>query len=507
MAGNIYTWSTTAATNASADSDINFAEGQLPGTVNDSARALMAGVAGFVKDNNATISTTGSANAYAATSSNTIAALATGLRFVFKANFTNTSAATLNLTPSGGAAFGAKSIRVLSGGADVALTGGEIQNNGLYTFIYDAAANAAAGGWILLNPAITANPLPNFVINGGMEIDQANAGAAVTATGSYCVDMVQMWEVGAQVISAQQTADAPPGFKYSAKFTVTTQNATPAAGDYTMFAFPFEGKRIARLGFGAAGASSVAIGFWAKANRTGTYGGSLENAASNRSYPFSWTINASGTWEYKTVVIAGDTTGTWVTTSATAMYLWISMMVGSSRAGTAGAWVASDFQGVTGQTNGVAAVTDYMQITGVSLIAGSTPVSSGMSQYAVLPFEQELERCQRYYEKSFDYGTAPAQNAGFGGSAIFIATKAGAVAINSNTFHYKVPKRFNTVTVTTYNTSAANAQIRDGNASVDCSAVVVSNAGEKSFNINCTGNAATAIGNQLCFHWTGDARP
>src|SRR5215813_2312513 len=105
MAGNIYTWSTTAATNASADADINWAEGQLPGTVNDSARAVMAGVAGFVKDNNATISTTGSANAYAATSSNTIAALATGLRFVFKASFGNTGAATLNLTPQGGAAF------------------------------------------------------------------------------------------------------------------------------------------------------------------------------------------------------------------------------------------------------------------------------------------------------------------------------------------------------------------------------------------------------------------
>src|SRR5216684_1231593 len=99
MAGNIYTWSTTAATNATADADINWAEGQLPGTVNDSARGTMAGVAGYVKDNNATISTTSTVNVYAATSSNTIAALATGLKFCLKANSSNTAACTLNLTP------------------------------------------------------------------------------------------------------------------------------------------------------------------------------------------------------------------------------------------------------------------------------------------------------------------------------------------------------------------------------------------------------------------------
>src|SRR5215475_10173461 len=123
MAGNIYTWSTTAATNASTDADINWAEGQAPASVNDSARGTMAGVAGFVKDNNATISTTGSSNAYAATSSNTIAALATGLIFKFKANFTNTGAATLNLTPQGGSAFGAKSIRKWTVNGESALTG------------------------------------------------------------------------------------------------------------------------------------------------------------------------------------------------------------------------------------------------------------------------------------------------------------------------------------------------------------------------------------------------
>lgn len=42
---SLWQWSTTAANNASADPSINWAEGQAPSTVNDSARAMMAAVA------------------------------------------------------------------------------------------------------------------------------------------------------------------------------------------------------------------------------------------------------------------------------------------------------------------------------------------------------------------------------------------------------------------------------------------------------------------------------
>lgn len=153
MAGNPYLWSTTALTNASVDADINFAEGQLPGTVNNSARGLMAGIAGWLLDTNGSTATTGSANAYAFTSNVAYAALATGLRLVVRANFTNTAAATFNLTPSGGAAFGAKAIKIIrvSGEGDPAAN--EIRANGHYILEYDATANGAAGAWILLNPS------------------------------------------------------------------------------------------------------------------------------------------------------------------------------------------------------------------------------------------------------------------------------------------------------------------------------------------------------------------
>lgn len=162
MAGNIFGWSQTAAANSNSDSTINWAEGQNPSTVNDSARAEMAVHAGFLADNNATTTFGGTATAYTFASALTPPALATGLRLRAKANATNPGAATLTVTPSGAAAFTAKAIRVVNqGGIDTDPWAGAIQNNGIYEFNYDAAANAAAGAWILLNPSAPGNVLLN----------------------------------------------------------------------------------------------------------------------------------------------------------------------------------------------------------------------------------------------------------------------------------------------------------------------------------------------------------
>lgn len=147
MAGNPYLWETTAANNDDADGDINFAEGQTPGSVNNSARGTMAGVAGWLKDTNGTITSGGSANGYTITSNIAYAALATGIVLGFKANHTNTGAATLTLN-----ALTSKAIRIFTTAGDVAVPADSIMSGGQYMVRYDAAANSAAGAWILLNP-------------------------------------------------------------------------------------------------------------------------------------------------------------------------------------------------------------------------------------------------------------------------------------------------------------------------------------------------------------------
>lgn len=135
-------WSATASSNANSDSNINFAEGQAPSTVNDSARALMAGVKAFANQIGGAKTSAGAGNAYTFTSDSAGAistAYAAGMSFRFKADKTNTGAATFN-------ADGVGAVDIRKGGAQTALVAGDIVQNG----IYDVAHNGTY--FILLNP-------------------------------------------------------------------------------------------------------------------------------------------------------------------------------------------------------------------------------------------------------------------------------------------------------------------------------------------------------------------
>lgn len=347
----------------------------------------------------------------------------------------------------------------------------------------------------------------NLIVNGGQIVDQRRAGGAatgITATTTYITDQWYITAAGAVVVTAQQVADAPPGFEKSLLVSVTTADASIAATDRLVIRTAIEGANIAPLGFGAAGALSVSLGFWVKANRVGTYSGALANEDGSRAYPFSFSISVSSTWEYKTVTITGDTTGTWNTNNSPGFKLYFAMMAGSNFTGTANTWAAANLNGVTGTINGVAATTDFMNITGVSLIPGSVAISSAMSPYMMRSFDEDLVRCQRLYEKSFNYGTAPVQNAGsFSGEYFYPAPVAGAAAHRPPSIVFSVRKR-STPTITTFNPLAANAEIRDETASVDCTATAAV-ATEAGMQVNCTGNAATSVGNRMGVHWVADS--
>lgn len=144
---SIYDWSTTAANNATADSDINWAEGQGPSTVNNSARQVMGRVAEWRGDVGGALTAGGTANAITVTANSAFTSYADGQRLTLRIAADNTSAATLNVN-----AIGAKSIRKMLATGESALTGAELQADGIYELVYSTALNTAAGGWLLLNP-------------------------------------------------------------------------------------------------------------------------------------------------------------------------------------------------------------------------------------------------------------------------------------------------------------------------------------------------------------------
>lgn len=148
-------WSVTAASNASADSNINFAEGQQPASLNNSARAEMAAVKAFANQILGAKTSGGSANAQTFTSDAPGAisgAYAAGMGFVFKAGYTNTTTTpTFNVD-----GVGAKTIK--KGGAQAALAASDIVAGGIYFVVYEASGDC----FLLLNPEsgqIAAQPL------------------------------------------------------------------------------------------------------------------------------------------------------------------------------------------------------------------------------------------------------------------------------------------------------------------------------------------------------------
>jgi hypothetical protein len=186
-------------------------------------------------------------------------------------------------------------------------------------------------------------------------------------------------------------------------FTVGT-SYTPTSGENNFISYRVEGGDIADLSFGTASAQTVTLSFYVRSSLTGTFGGSLRNGGSNRSYPFSYTINTANTFEYKTITIPGDTGGTWLTTNGVGFEISWGLSVGSTFSGTAGAWVGSNIISVTGATNVTSTASATWFITGVQLEVGSVA-----TPFERRPFGTELALCQRYYEWGVASGSGYAQ--------------------------------------------------------------------------------------------------
>lgn len=255
----------------------------------------------------------------------------------------------------------------------------------------------------------------NRIINGDMQIDQRYAGAAATygVGAGYVLDRWQGATTIASNMQFQKVSDAPVGFTSSHKVTALT-GATITSSDYFVLIQNIEGLNTSDLGFGAAGAESVTLSFWVKSSVTGTHSGSLRNNGGTRSYPFTYSISSANTWEKKAITIAGDTTGTWLTTNGIGLSVIFDLGTGSSFRGTAGSWSASNFVGATSSVSPMATSGATWFITGVQLEPGTVA-----TPFERRNFDDELDRCKRYFTKSYPQGFAPGISSIYGGGVIY----------------------------------------------------------------------------------------
>jgi hypothetical protein len=236
----------------------------------------------------------------------------------------------------------------------------------------------------------------NRFINGDMTIDQRNNGASVTPLSgvTYTLDR---WHINASQnskVSVQRNAGSvtpPAGFTNYLGATSTSAYSV-VSGDYTTVRQSIEGFNCADLGWGTANAKTITLSFWVRSSLTGTFGGSLNNSDYTRSYPFSYTISAANTWEFETITIPGDTSGTWATNDSTGINVGFQLGTGSTFTGPAGSWSSTVYLGTTGATNIIATNGATLYITGAQFEVGSSATN-----FDYLPYGTELQLCQRYF--------------------------------------------------------------------------------------------------------------
>jgi hypothetical protein len=239
----------------------------------------------------------------------------------------------------------------------------------------------------------------NKVMNGGMVIDQRNSGSAINpVTAGYNIDRWTYYQSQTGKFSFQQNQGSvtpPTGFVKYAGFTSLSAYSITAT-DQFLYSHLIEGNNVADLAWGTANAKPVVVSFWVRSSLTGTFGGVIQNSAQNRVFPFSYAISSANTWEYKTVYVSGDTTGTWLTDTGVGLRLIFSLGTGSTYSAAAGTWTSTQFvSSVTGAVSVAGTNGATWQITGVQL----------EQNYQPTPFEQrpigiELALCQRYYWRS-----------------------------------------------------------------------------------------------------------
>jgi hypothetical protein len=308
--------------------------------------------------------------------------------------------------------------------------------------------NDASGGVL----APISSVMRNRIQNGAMVIDQRNAGASVTPNNTYTLDRWIVENSQTSKLTVQQNAGSvtpPNGFRNYLGVTSTAATSV-GSGDYFMLEQRIEGFNMADLMWGTANAKTVTLSFWVRSSLTGTFGGSLMNGTNGRAYPFTYTISAANTWEYETITIAGDTTGTWFTTNGTGILLSFGLGVGSTYSGTAGAWTNGNLFSATGATSVVGTNGATFYITGVQLEVGTQATSFEYRQYGT-----ELALCQRYFQiskasegttnyTSFCNGHFPATTYGFFQFPLVQAMRTAPTLSNNTVSQYRVG--FNTCT-------------------------------------------------------------
>lgn len=251
---------------------------------------------------------------------------------------------------------------------------------------------------VIADGAKTAFARKNAIINGAFDIWQRGTSFAAVANGTYTADRWMYGLVGAAVHTVSRSTDVPTVaaagrlFNYSLLADCTTADAAIAAADISYIAQRIEGFNWLPLA-----QRECKLSFWVKATKTGTYCVGLANSNGDRSMCLEYTVNATNTWEKKTLTIpASPSAGTWDYTTGIGLSLFWILAAGSNFHVTAGSWQSAVTNGIASanQVNATDSNSNDFRITGVQLEAGSSA-----TEFEYRTYQDELALCERYFRQ------------------------------------------------------------------------------------------------------------
>jgi len=349
----------------------------------------------------------------------------------------------------------------------------------------------------------------NAIIGGNFDINPWQRGVQFIgiANNSYTADRWKHFHTGTMIEDITRAGDAPllnaalknktvsdPGINCF-QSNVTTAQAVLGAADFSREIQYIEGYNF--LSFYQI---PTVLSFWHKHTKPGIYCVALRNSVADRSYIAEYTQVAGETWEFEQILIpAQPAGGTWSFINGIGLEISFCKGCGITPQTPAGVWINGNFLSSANQVNSLDTIGNKFRIAFVQFERGL-----GASSFERRSLQEELLFCQRYYWKTFNQGTTPAQATGLTTGTFQYAVVVAAANRNGVYVQHPVIMRA-APAIITYNTNNANALWRNLSLVADSGAAVVNNAGDHGFLLTNAQVAGDAVGNLCAIHLTADA--
>jgi len=247
---------------------------------------------------------------------------------------------------------------------------------------------------------------PNMAINGDMSVAQrGTSSTGQSSSGIKCVDQYHYLHNGGGTADISQSSTAPNGFKNSLKIECNAADSDLGAGEFSGIRHHIEAQNCQRLLFGTSDAKAITISFHVRSKQTGTYALNLFLDDDTIQFTKTYTISSADTFEKKTITFPANTSAVIEDDTGKGIEFTWWLRAGSTYTG------GSAMSGYEAYSNGDYAVghaVDFLDdaanefyLTGVQVEIGEVA-----TPFQHESFNDNLHKCYRYYQKSYNYESA-----------------------------------------------------------------------------------------------------